>query len=139
MARNPRLYLVYIVTQYTPLYWAYMYYLVTEFRGLSATDRSAPPGSPSLSGYHRPVSTPPHVLSIDLGTGGPKAALVRTDGTLAAAASRPVQTVQIPPDGAEQDPEEIWDAIRSATREVVARADIPADAIAGVCVASQFS
>ena len=38
VAHNARLYGVYIVSQYTPLYWAYMYFLVTETRGLSATD-----------------------------------------------------------------------------------------------------
>jgi xylulokinase len=81
----------------------------------------------------------PHVLSIDLGTGGPKVALVAADGRLAAAASRLVQTYPIPPAGAEQDPEEIWGAIRDATREVVRRSGVPKEAIVGVCVASQFS
>ena len=36
--RNYRLVVAYTVTQYTPLYWAYMYHLVTEVRGLDATD-----------------------------------------------------------------------------------------------------
>ena len=36
--RNYRLVVAYTVTQYTPLYWAYMFHLVTAVRGLDATD-----------------------------------------------------------------------------------------------------
>lgn len=36
--RNYRLVVAYTVTQYTPLYWAYMFHLVTAIRGLDATD-----------------------------------------------------------------------------------------------------
>jgi xylulokinase len=81
----------------------------------------------------------PHVLSIDLGTGGPKAALVAADGSIAAAASRPVATQRIAPDGAEQDPEEIWRAIVACTREVVRRSGLGRRDVVGVTVASQFS
>jgi xylulokinase len=86
----------------------------------------------------RPVQ-PPHVLSIDLGTGGPKVALVGVDGSVAAAATRPVETVRIPPDGAEQDPEAIWEAAADAVREVLWKGGVPVEAIAGVSLASQFS
>jgi MFS family permease len=36
--RNVRLCVLHRVTQYTPLYWSYMFHLVTQVRGLSATD-----------------------------------------------------------------------------------------------------
>jgi xylulokinase len=84
----------------------------------------------------RPV---PHVLSIDLGTSGPKVALVGSDGSVAAAATRRVTTLRLPPDGAEQDPEEIWTAVADAVREVVGKAALPAEAVVGVSAASQYS
>lgn len=84
------------------------------------------------------MSASQYILSIDLGTGGPKVALVRDDGEIVASALRSVQTRRIPPAGAEQDPEEIWDAIRSAAKQVVHAAGKPARAILGVTCASQF-
>ncbi len=80
-----------------------------------------------------------YVLSIDLGTSGPKVALVDASGEVAASAARSVQTHLISPNGAEQEPEEIWSAIRSAVQQVVKDAERPADQIAGVSIASQFS
>jgi len=80
-----------------------------------------------------------YVLSIDLGTSGPKVALVGASGEIAASAARSVQTHLIPPDGAEQEPEEIWSAIKSAVQQVVKDAGRPADQIVGVSIASQFS
>jgi xylulokinase len=81
----------------------------------------------------------PYILSIDLGTGGPKVALVGVDGAAAASAARPVGIHRIPPDGAEQDPEEIWNAILDAAREVVRRGGVAPERIVGVSIASQFS
>jgi xylulokinase len=80
-----------------------------------------------------------HVLAIDLGTSGPKVALVSERGEVAAHAVRRVETTMIPPAGAEQDPEEIWAAIRGAVREVVAAGRVPAEAIAAVACTSQYS
>jgi xylulokinase len=80
-----------------------------------------------------------HILSIDLGTTGIKAALIRDGGEIAASTSRPVQTILVPPDGAEQDAEEIWAATKSAMQQVICDAACPADEIIGVAVASQFS
>lgn len=85
------------------------------------------------------MTTTPYILSIDLGTGGPKVALVGVDGATAASAARPVGILRIPPDGAEQDPEEIWNAILDAAREVIGSGGIPTDRIVGVSIASQFS
>jgi len=79
------------------------------------------------------------VLSIDLGTSGPKVALVSASGEIRASAAGSVETHLIPPDGAEQDPEEIWSAVRGAVRQVLADAGVSAGRIAGVCVASQYS
>ncbi len=80
----------------------------------------------------------PCVLAIDLGTSGPKVALVGADGFVAAHAFRPVRTRRIPPDGAEQDPEEIWEAILDAAAQVVHEAGHPPDEIVGILCASHY-
>jgi xylulokinase len=84
------------------------------------------------------VSASQYVLSIDLGTGGPKVSLVGDDGGIAAATGRAVETLNVGDGGAEQDPEEVWSAILSAATQVVHEAGVPADAIAAVTCASQF-
>jgi xylulokinase len=80
-----------------------------------------------------------HILSIDLGTTGIKAALVRDGGEIAASTSRPVETILVPPNGAEQDAEEIWTATKSAMHQVICDASCSPDEIIGVAIASQFS
>ena len=84
------------------------------------------------------MRTPQHILSIDLGTGGPKVALVADDGTIVASALRPVTTKMLGPDAAEQDPEQVWEAIVSAAKQVVHEAGQPASTILGVSCASQY-
>jgi xylulokinase len=84
------------------------------------------------------MSSSQYILSIDLGTGGPKVALVSNDGSIAASAIRPVTTLQLGADAAEQDPEEVWNAIVSAVQQVVREADKPADTILAVSCASQY-
>jgi xylulokinase len=84
------------------------------------------------------MSAPQHILSIDLGTGGPKVALVADDGRIVASALRPVTTLTLGPDAAEQDPEEIWDAIVSAARQVVHEAGQPPETILGISCDSQY-
>ena len=83
-------------------------------------------------------AAPPHVLSIDLGTSGPKVALVSETGTLVASTSRRIPTVRLPGDGAEQDADAIWDTVCDAIREVVARASIPPERIVGIGLVAQF-
>ena len=78
------------------------------------------------------------ILSIDLGTGGPKVALVADDGTIAASALRPVTTNFLGPDAAEQDPEEVWNAILSAAKQVVREASQPPSSILGISCTSQY-
>jgi xylulokinase len=79
-----------------------------------------------------------YILSIDLGTSGPKVALVGANGDLAATAARSVATRMIPPDGAEQDPGEIWAAVLSAAKEVLQAAGRAREAVAGITCASQY-
>jgi xylulokinase len=77
------------------------------------------------------------VLAIDLGTGGPKVALVAADGATVAWSSRPVATRFIEGGGAEQDPNEMWTAIVDATRATLdAARQVPP--IVAVAVTSQY-
>lgn len=85
------------------------------------------------------MSPDTHVLSIDLGTSGPKVALVGEDGRIAAATARGVETLRLEGGGAEQDPEAVWTAVVDAVREVTRRAALPPEAVAAVSVASQYS
>ncbi len=77
------------------------------------------------------------VLAIDLGTGGPKVALVTADGTTLAWSSRPVTTRFITGGGAEQDPNEMWTAIVGATRSALDAAR-PVPRLVAVAVTSQY-
>jgi xylulokinase len=77
------------------------------------------------------------VLAIDLGTGGPKVALVAADGTTVAWSSRPVATRFISGGGAEQDPHEMWTAIVGATRATL-QSVRPLPPIVALAVTSQY-
>jgi xylulokinase len=77
------------------------------------------------------------VLAIDLGTGGPKVAVVDRIGRVLAWSSRPVVTTFIDQAGAEQDPREMWSAIVAATRATLSGLS-PTPPIAAVAVTSQY-
>jgi xylulokinase len=85
------------------------------------------------------------VLAIDLGTGGPKVAVVDETARVVAWRSQPVATtfVDAAPGstGAEQDPHELWRAVCTASRQALATADKQLGAlplIIGVAVTSQY-
>lgn len=79
-----------------------------------------------------------HALGIDVGTTNAKVALVDEQGTLVAAAARPITTTR---DGerAEQDPGQIWQAVVDGIHEVVAAAPSAAADIAHLGIDSQYS
>jgi len=79
-----------------------------------------------------------HVLAIDLGTSGPKAALVSERGEVSARAVRTIATHLIPPNGAEQEPDEVWGAVAGAIREIAGTADVPHESIVAIACASQY-
>jgi xylulokinase len=80
-----------------------------------------------------------HVLAIDLGTGGPKAALVDTRGHITAHEFEATPLVLLGDGGAEQDPDAWWAAISTAVRRLVSAGHVPVDDIVGVAVTSQWS
>ena len=76
-------------------------------------------------------------MAIDLGTGGPKVALVTVDGATIGWRHTAVGTQFLPDGGAEQDPNEMWSAIVRATRELF-DATSPLPPIVAVAVTSQY-
>jgi xylulokinase len=81
----------------------------------------------------------PHVLAVDLGTGGPKVALVSRRGAIAAHAKRPIDTTFLAGGGAEQDPSQWWEAIVGAAQEVLDDHAVRSDRIVGVACTAQWS
>ncbi len=98
-----------------------------------------PPAGNDRGTSGRPPSEEVFVLAIDLGTGGPKVALVSCTGTMAASASEPVALHLLPGGGAEQDPEAWWLAIVAACRRTLAGSSVPAANIVGVGCTAQWS
>ncbi len=83
---------------------------------------------------------PGHVLAIDLGTSGLKLALVTADGRIAASVVEPFPPVHVlPGGGAEQDPEDWWRAIVSATRRVIRASGVEPGSVVGAACSSQWS
>ena len=81
----------------------------------------------------------PHVLAIDLGTSGCKAAVVSLEGRVAGSARVPVPTIRLPGNGAEQDPEAVWSAVKAACRGALGSAQVPPAEVQAVICASQYS
>ncbi|HWJ97689.1 MAG TPA: FGGY-family carbohydrate kinase, partial [Acidimicrobiales bacterium] len=79
-----------------------------------------------------------HVLAIDLGTGGPKAALVTPEGRITAHEFEPTPLELLGDGGAEQDPDGWWAAITTAVRRLLDGGHVAADDIVAVSVTSQW-
>ncbi len=80
-----------------------------------------------------------HVLALDLGTGGPKAAVVSSSGRIDASAFEPVGLQLLEGGGAEQDPEEWWKAASAAARRALEHSGVAPEEIAGIGVTAQWS
>ncbi|MHB8219508.1 MAG: xylulokinase [Acidimicrobiales bacterium] len=79
------------------------------------------------------------VLAVDLGTGGPKAAVLTTSGHLVAHAFEPVGMSLYPDGGAEQSPDEWWQAVVAAARRALADGAVAPDQVVGVGCTAQWS
>ena len=79
-----------------------------------------------------------HILTIDLGTSGPKAAVVSSHGTLVGSARESVPTNFGPDGAAEQDAELVWQATLEAAGRALAAAVEPLS-IVGVVASAQYS
>jgi xylulokinase len=76
------------------------------------------------------MSNDKYVLAIDLGTSGCKAALVSVHGRVVAWGFRALETRILPDGGAEQDPDDWWDALVLTIRTVMKRSGYGHDVIA---------
>lgn len=81
----------------------------------------------------------PHVLAIDLGTGGPKVALVTLDGDIVGHEFEPTELLLSDGGGAEQDPDDWWRAITTATRRLLAGSSVDPATVEAVTVTAQWS
>jgi xylulokinase len=78
-----------------------------------------------------------HVLAVDLGTSGAKVALIGVDGRVAAWESEPVSLQVLPQGGAEQTPEDWWQAIVAASGRLFAQMPDAARHVTAVCCSTQ--
>jgi xylulokinase len=95
--------------------------------------------SPGAGTGRRASGDEGYVLAVDLGTGGPKVAVVSTTGRIVAHAAEPVALHLLDGGGAEQDPDEWWSAICAASRRALAGAGVPPEALVAVGCTSQWS
>jgi xylulokinase len=80
-----------------------------------------------------------YVLTIDLGTSGPKVALFTFDGSFVDGDFTPVDLNVLPDGGVEQSPDAWWRGVVSASQRVMGRTTISPDDIVAVAVTSQWS
>jgi len=80
-----------------------------------------------------------YVLAVDLGTGGPKVAVLSARGRIIAHAFEKVSTDLGPDGAAEQSPQDWWDAIVTAARRVLTESGIDPACIVGVGCTAQWS
>ncbi len=78
------------------------------------------------------------VLAVDLGTGGPKVAVLSATGRIAAHAFGAVGVELSHDGGAEQSPQAWWDAIVTAARRALADSGVAPERVVGVGCTSQW-
>lgn len=83
--------------------------------------------------------TDKYVLAIDLGTSGPKTALITVYGEVAASEFQETPVILMPGGGAEQDPEIWWQAIMTAAKRMLSKNPVHPEDIAAVSVTTQWS
>lgn len=86
-----------------------------------------------------PTDLADHVLAIDLGTSGPKVAVVSLTGRVLGWQTRSTQLLLGEGGAAEQDPEDWWQAVVAASRAVLEQCGMSRDRIAAVAVTSQWA
>ena len=80
-----------------------------------------------------------YVLALDHGTSGIKAAIVSERGAVVDFAFAPTPIYMLAGGGAEQDPDDWWNAVASTARQLITRAAVPPEQIDALCVSSTFS
>ena len=85
------------------------------------------------------ISDERFVLAIDLGTSGPKIALVNREGDVESSVIESTGLTLLPGGGAEQDPEDWWRAVVEGTRSLLSRSAVVPDRIEAVVATAQWS
>lgn len=80
-----------------------------------------------------------YILAIDLGTSGPKTALISVYGEVLDSEFQSTPLILHADGGAEQDPDGWWDAIMSTSRKVMSKNQTSADDIVAISVTTQWS
>lgn len=80
-----------------------------------------------------------YVMAVDLGTGGPKVALVGLDGEVVACEYEATELKLFDGGGAEQDPDDWWRAITTAWARVREKAEVQKEQIVAVACTAQWS
>src|SRR5438552_4825561 len=80
-----------------------------------------------------------YVLAVDLGTSGPKAAVISLEGRIISTARAQVATILLPEDGAEQEPEAVWQAVKESLGGALRKSGVAAQDVLAVICSSQYS
>ena len=80
-----------------------------------------------------------YIIAIDLGTSGPKSALVSTFGEVVNWEFEETPVLLLPNGGAEQRPDDWWDAIKDTIKRLLGKGLVPVDDIVAICCTSQWS
>ncbi|RPI83975.1 MAG: hypothetical protein EHM41_14530, partial [Chloroflexi bacterium] len=80
-----------------------------------------------------------YIFTIDLGTSGPKVALVSPTGDLLDCEMDPVNVILLPDGGAEQRPEDWWQAVCTATHRLINKYHITPSDVTAISCTSQWS
>ncbi|MFQ5614362.1 MAG: FGGY-family carbohydrate kinase [Anaerolineae bacterium] len=80
-----------------------------------------------------------YILAVDLGTSGPKVALVSTQGEIVASEIEQTPVLLLPDGGAEQDPDGWWAAIKRACQALLGKRPVPVEDIVALSCTSQWS
>jgi len=84
-----------------------------------------------------PTQTETTILAVDLGTSGVKVALITGSGRVLGWEFEPVRLLLTPDGGAEQSPDEWWQAFMAASGRLLARQLTPKSAVRAVCCSTQ--
>jgi xylulokinase len=84
-------------------------------------------------------STAPYILAIDLGTSGSKVAIVAVNGQVVANEFEETPLLLLPNGGAEQRPDDWWNAIVKATRRLLNQNRVAQSDIVAVACTGQYS
>ncbi|MCG9910276.1 MAG: FGGY-family carbohydrate kinase [Flavobacteriales bacterium] len=80
-----------------------------------------------------------YLLTVDLGTSGPKVGLFTEKGKYIAHEIEPNEVILLPDGGAEQDPEHWFSTIKTALQRLLQKTGVDKDSIKAVCCTSQWS